>query len=157
MLEISSPNNVPTTVPPNTQSTSGSSGTDASTITPTTAANEITLNDNRWFVEKEESTDDFKKPLYEKLTSAKESDLCLWAPWFCLLLIRLEKRSKEPFLNKLTSLNSNLLKLYTSGDWEPITIDSAGLGRYIEGYTGINVNDNLKFTLYDAIVEYYNT
>lgn len=59
-------------------------------------------------------------------------------------------------MKKLTLLNSNLLKLYTSGEWEPLTVDSEGFKLYIEGYTGININDNLKFTLFEAIIDYYN-
>lgn len=60
----------------------------------------------------------------EKLRTISDLDLCIWGPWFGLLLIRLEKRASDPFLKKkLTVLNSNLTKLYTSGGWEPLTID----------------------------------
>lgn len=157
MLDITSPINTGTTVPPTTQSTSEGSTSDATPVTLTSIVNEITLGDNKWFAEKEATTDDFKRLLFDQLDKAKDLDLALWGPWFCLSLLRLEKRSKDPFLNKLTSLNSNLFKLYTSGDWQPITVASTGFSRFIEGYTGINVNDNLKFTLYDAIIDYYNT
>lgn len=105
---------------------------------------------------KEELLQSFKKAMFEKLSTMIDQDLCLWGSWLGLLLIRLEKRSTEPFLKKLTLLNSNLSKLHTSGEWEPLTVDAEGLKLYIDGYTGININDNLKFTLYEAIIDYYN-
>lgn len=75
-----------------------------------------------------------------------------------MLLVRLEKRSSEHFLNKLVTLNSNLTKLYTISNWEPLSLDSlTELKSYLEGYNGLNVNDNLKFTLYNSLIQKYNS
>lgn len=141
MLDIEAPTNNRNTPPPDPNDTSDDTRTDATPITTRTLSNEINLGDNKWFEKRGQATENLKKDLIDKLEKIGEQNLSLWGPWFSLLLIRLEKRSIDPFLNKVTALNSNLLKLYTSGEWEPLTVDSSGLSKYIEGFTGININD----------------
>lgn len=157
LLDITSPRRENPTETPEENTSSASTRTDATRRTDTTAPNEINLGDHKWFEKLVDSSDPFKKDVIERLKEAKTPNSVLWGPWFCLLLVRLETRSLDPFLHKVTALNSNLLKLYTTGEWEPFTIDSSGLSKFMEGFTGININDNLKFTLYDAIIDCYNT
>lgn len=101
--------------------------------------------------------ENYKTKIKGRLITASDDNLCIWGPWFALLLVRLEKRSSDHFITKLGTLNSNLTKLYTISKWEPLSLDSTSdLKSFLEGYNGLNLNDNLKFTLYNALIKKYN-
>lgn len=162
MLEIETiaqETTVPPVVTPTTPATESepSVQTDATPLALSTSSNINTLEDPKWYDGVEIHENSYKAKIKTRLIKATDNNLCIWGPWFALLLVRLEKRSNDHFLNKLVTLNSNLTKLYTISQWEPLSLDSlTELKGFLEGYNGLNLNDNLKFTLYNSLIKKYN-
>lgn len=65
--------------------------TDATIPIPATSSNNISQDDNKWFDQNAIVTNPYKKSILERLHKANDN-LCIWGPWFGLLIIRLEER-----------------------------------------------------------------
>lgn len=122
------------------QEQTGTNTSDATAIDDTTTSSNITLDDNKWFIDTKPEGEGNRTKVWQRLKDASQDDLCIWGPWFALLVIRLEKRSAEHLISKVESLNSNLTKLYTISSWSPINLDGfSSFKTNLEGFNGITL------------------
>lgn len=99
MLEIDSPaqeSNLSTErSPSNSETTENTTPrpVDGLVIARSSSSTTITLDDNEWYDDAAITGESYKAKIKSRLIVASDENLCIWGPWFALLLVRLEKRS----------------------------------------------------------------